>query len=1136
MAAKIADLIIDLKADIAQFQTSMNTAGKHVEDTANRINKAFDSIGKGLQLVVAGAAFHRVIEETTQAENAIRKVEGVLRSTGNAAGVTKNQVQDLANEIESLTGVDGDLVTEAEAMLLTFTKIGKDVFPEATRAIVDMASFMGTDLKTATIQVGKALNDPIKGIQALQKEGVAFTEGQKAVIKSLVETGHAAEAQKAIIAELETEFGGAASVARDTLGGALKALDTSFGNLMAMIGSSDGGGLRYAIELLIAVLDELSNHGQECSDFMKGFGEVTREIATQIYTIFRPGLNNLVNAFIVVGQVISDVCARAQISWANLQKLLHGKDDFEHFTKLTDYSELLNQFKKDSLKAPEDAWKNFTDGVNKKLEKMHENATRARKSFQGLSDDLQAPEKKKKGGKDPRDILSPEEWDFIEKMKQNALEREADSLKYGGGDKSVEDDLKRFKEWASGGSNKLDDKAALKQQEDLAAQRKERNELLATMDQQIEKQKALNAHDEHALRLAEAQMQIAKFDKLTTAEKDQLLQSIVQHEEELAKLQDQNKFNERIEDMRRETEALLRKVQGTDEYKEALIKLQGELEKTNLAEADKAEIINKTRELLNLQRQYNEELKNQRRCIDDIVKSDNSYLEKLSRLKDALRDGRINQDQFNETLKNLQDTQIKKAQDAITSWSSKLVNDFGEAITSGKKLSDVFKDLGKQLAELAAKKLLFEPIAKGISGIANWIWGGSSQQGGFGGIAGLFGQPNYQSGSNAGGGGGLGGLGGGLLGMLGGLFRGGTSGGSMPPVAPQWGGGPVGPISMTQNPLLNMINNPMQDLLSGGGGGAGAGGWRSSGGGSNWRSAGGMQYGNIGGYGAAAKQVGLAEMHNDALNAAQNMMNMKASGMYDPDLMTGWMLNSASQWQNAELTSSMSRNFSGYYRPSPGQGASYAGGWGSAGNASMLAGINSMMGMGSQQYGGSGFVPGLTGGVNKSPLWAPYNYGDYSTQKGGIVGPYFGKDAFGTATWNPSYPSYPKGTSDWEGSYPNGLSAGPMWRMRGYAEGGRTPINTPVMVGERGPEIFTPDVGGSITPNNKLGGAGGGVPAIHIHNNTGTQIAEPDVQMMPDGNLKVMLDNAMQQGSKSPKFQKVLTGGSNYKVKPVKKG
>jgi hypothetical protein len=60
------------------------------------------------------------------------------------------------------------------------------------------------------VQLGKALNDPIKGITALNRSGITFTADQKKLIKSLVDSGKTLEAQEIILKAIETQVGGTA--------------------------------------------------------------------------------------------------------------------------------------------------------------------------------------------------------------------------------------------------------------------------------------------------------------------------------------------------------------------------------------------------------------------------------------------------------------------------------------------------------------------------------------------------------------------------------------------------------------------------------------------------------------------------------------------------------------------------------------------------------------------------------------------------------------------------------------------------------------------------------------------------------------------------------------------------------------
>ena len=106
-------------------------------------------------------------------------------------------------------------------MLLTFTNIrneagaGNDVFDQSTKILADMSQALGTDMKTSAIQLGKALNDPIQGMSALQRVGVSFTTEQKTQVTAMQKAGDTVGAQKLILAELNKEFGGSAKAAGD---------------------------------------------------------------------------------------------------------------------------------------------------------------------------------------------------------------------------------------------------------------------------------------------------------------------------------------------------------------------------------------------------------------------------------------------------------------------------------------------------------------------------------------------------------------------------------------------------------------------------------------------------------------------------------------------------------------------------------------------------------------------------------------------------------------------------------------------------------------------------------------------------------------------------------------------------------
>jgi hypothetical protein len=77
-------------------------------------------------------------------------------------------------------------------------------------AAVDMAAAGFGEAETNAVQLGKALNDPIKGITALTRSGITFTAEEKELIKTLVESGKTLEAQDMILTAIEKQVGGTA--------------------------------------------------------------------------------------------------------------------------------------------------------------------------------------------------------------------------------------------------------------------------------------------------------------------------------------------------------------------------------------------------------------------------------------------------------------------------------------------------------------------------------------------------------------------------------------------------------------------------------------------------------------------------------------------------------------------------------------------------------------------------------------------------------------------------------------------------------------------------------------------------------------------------------------------------------------
>lgn len=236
--ASVGTATLDVKVDRSALESDIDKAGKAAG------KKMGNSLSSDLKTTLIGLGVGSLVKDAfAEADDAVRqanRTESVLRSTGGQANVTADQVGDLADHLGELAAVDNDVVRAGENVLLTFTKVrnvGKDdIFDQATASALDMSAALGTDLQGSIIQVGKALNDPIKGVTALRRVGVSFTQAQQDQIRTLVESNRLLDAQKLILGELQTEFGGAAeSMVTDSqrAGVALKDLEEQVGLALA---------------------------------------------------------------------------------------------------------------------------------------------------------------------------------------------------------------------------------------------------------------------------------------------------------------------------------------------------------------------------------------------------------------------------------------------------------------------------------------------------------------------------------------------------------------------------------------------------------------------------------------------------------------------------------------------------------------------------------------------------------------------------------------------------------------------------------------------------------------------------------------------------------------------------------------
>lgn len=198
---------------------------KAAQSEFSRIGKsvgvAFAAVGAAV--AVASAAAIRFGNDSIKAAEAVRQANDRLAQVNRSMGLFGTETQAVTDRLikfaeanELSVGVDAEVIKATQAKLLTFKNLASTAdevggaMDRATMAALDLAAAGFGSAETNAVQLGKALQDPIKGITALARAGVTFTQTERDKIKALVESGKTLEAQNLILQAIETQVGGTA--------------------------------------------------------------------------------------------------------------------------------------------------------------------------------------------------------------------------------------------------------------------------------------------------------------------------------------------------------------------------------------------------------------------------------------------------------------------------------------------------------------------------------------------------------------------------------------------------------------------------------------------------------------------------------------------------------------------------------------------------------------------------------------------------------------------------------------------------------------------------------------------------------------------------------------------------------------
>jgi hypothetical protein len=269
-----------IKKAVAEFK-NLETTGQKAQFA---LKKA--AVPATLALVALAAAAGKSLAAGEAVSTANARIEQINKSMGLFGNDTKtvtDRLVKLAEATAMQTGMDNLSIKATQAKLLTFKNLALTAdqvggaFDRANKAALDMAAAGFGSAEGNAVQLGKALENPIKGITALAKSGVTFTEQEKEKIKTLVESGKILQAQEMILKAVETQVGNTATAtANDT-----DKMKEGFAQFQQQLGLA----LLPVLEAVTPILLQMASWAKDNPEIFVAIGAAIATIAAAIVAV-----------------------------------------------------------------------------------------------------------------------------------------------------------------------------------------------------------------------------------------------------------------------------------------------------------------------------------------------------------------------------------------------------------------------------------------------------------------------------------------------------------------------------------------------------------------------------------------------------------------------------------------------------------------------------------------------------------------------------------------------------------------------------------------------------------------------------------------------------------------------------------
>jgi hypothetical protein len=324
--AQSRTLKLSILADVDNLTKNLKTGSQDVDTFGTKLADFGKKAAAAFALAAVAAAAFAVkfakdaIVAGEAAATANARIEQINKSMGlfgDSVNVVSERLIKYAEETARATGIDTNSIKATQAKLLTFKELAATAnevggqFDRATKAAIDLASAGFGAAETNAVQLGKALNDPIKGLTALARSGVTFTEQEKERIKTLVQSNKIGEAQAEILKAIEMQVGGTAEAtanATDKMKVGFQQVSERVGIALLPIVQKFTNFLLDKLfptfeKYILPVVQKLTDAFSENNG---GLGDRLNKLTDILKSLFLPIWNGLVSAFNSVKGAVKD--------------------------------------------------------------------------------------------------------------------------------------------------------------------------------------------------------------------------------------------------------------------------------------------------------------------------------------------------------------------------------------------------------------------------------------------------------------------------------------------------------------------------------------------------------------------------------------------------------------------------------------------------------------------------------------------------------------------------------------------------------------------------------------------------------------------------------------------------------------